>query len=163
MLYFLLIILNIVSFNSFAANSNTPDQIIVLKSDRVLLTVKGNKILKEYPIALGKNPIGDKIQQGDDKTPEGRYQISGKNGQSKFHLNLGISYPSALDRKQAKQLGVSPGGDIVLHGLPNRAPALLHKEIMANNWTNGCIALANKHIQELFRIVRVGTPIHILP
>lgn len=159
----LLILFAIVSGTAQAAPYEAPDKIVVIKSDRVLLTIKDNKILKEYPIALGKNPIGDKVMLGDDKTPEGRYQITSKNPNSKYHLNLAISYPSRQDKRKAKELGVNPGGHIVLHGLPNNAPRWVHDELMTTDWTNGCIALANKHIKELFKIIRIGTSIDILP
>lgn len=158
----LFLLISSVSFPAYP-HTQTKDKILVIKSERILLLLKNNKIAKEYKIALGKNPVGDKVKQGDNKTPEGKYQIVSKNSQSKFYLNLAINYPSKLDIKEAKRLGVNPGGNIVIHGLPNKAPSFIHDELMSEDWTNGCIALHNSDIKDLFDSVPIGTSIDILP
>ncbi len=145
------------------AKSQSTDQIIVVKSERVLLHLRDNSIIKEYRIALGKDPIGNKVKQGDNKTPEGKYQITNKRTNSNYHLNLSINYPSREDIARAKRLGVSPGGNIAIHGLPNKAPNALHDELMAKDWTRGCIAMHNKDMRNLFNSIPLGTPINILP
>jgi len=122
----------------------------------------GEKLVKEYKVALGGDPIGPKHQQGDRKTPEGSYTISGRNPQSQFHLSLRISYPSAQDREWARQHNVNPGGDIMIHGLPPAFAYLgaLHRQ---HDWTDGCIAVTNKEIEEIWTLVPVGTKIEIKP
>jgi len=119
------------------------------------------KVLKTYKIALG-DPNGNKIQAGDKKTPEGVYTVDGKNPHSLFHRALHLSYPNAADRERARKLGVSPGGDIEIHGLPARY-AWLGSAHRAMDWTTGCIAVTNPEIDEIWNMVAVGTPVEIRP
>lgn len=98
------------------------DKILVKKAERKLYLQKDGQNLKEYRIALGFAPVGDKLREDDGKTPEGIYRISGRNPNSRFYLSLRVSYPSAEDRREAAEKGFSPGGDIMIHGLPNKAP-----------------------------------------
>src|SRR6185295_96830 len=105
------------------------DEIRVSKSTHTMRLLKNGRVLRRYFIALGGNPVGHKQREGDKRTPEGRYTISGRNPKSSYHLSLRISYPNDADRERALKAGVSPGGDIMIHGLPNRLPDLgaLHR------------------------------------
>ena len=138
------------------------DKIVVKKAERKLFLFKDGKQLREYGIALGFAPEGDKLQEGDGKTREGVYHISGRNPNSRFHLSLRVSYPDAKDRKEAAEKGVSPGGDIMVHGLPNKAP-FLGSAHRLRDWTAGCIAVTNEEIEEIWSMVADGTTIEILP
>lgn len=138
------------------------DRILVLKKERKMTLYKGDKQLKTYKISLGPEPEGPKIQRGDNKTPEGKYIISGRNPKSKFHLSLRISYPNKADRARARKLGVNPGGDIMIHGLPN-GMAWVGKTHLLSDWTAGCIAVTSEEIQEIWKAVPDGTPIEIKP
>lgn len=137
------------------------DKAIVIKSKRILLLLRDGEMLATYRIALGKSPKGRKIKVGDKKTPEGRYTLS-KNSNSRFHLSLRISYPNESDIENAKRLGVSPGGDIMIHGLPQEL-ADFGKYHRYYDWTDGCIAVTNQEIEEIYQMVDDGTPIEILP
>ena len=119
-------------------------------------------MIKAYKVSLGKHPIGHKEMEGDSKTPEGHYTIDSKNPNSAYYLNLGISYPSLADRQRAKGEGKNPGGDIKIHGMKNGYGFIgkLHRLI---NWTDGCIALTNEEMEELYHLVDIGTPIEIKP
>ena len=132
-------------------------EIRVFKSSRKMILYHDEQELKRYDIALGFAPVGHKEAQGDGKTPRGRYIIDRKNPYSQFHLSLGISYPNKWDRSQARQRGVSPGGDIMIHGQPNS----LKRGTLDGDWTAGCIAVSNSEIREIFASVEVGTPITI--
>ena len=136
------------------------DRLLVDKSDRVLIGYSGSREVVRYTrIRLGDAPVGHKRFEGDEKTPEGSYKISGRNPASAYHLSLRISYPNAADRAYAKARGRSPGGDIFIHGQPN---AWIGPTI-ARDWTDGCIALSNAEIKQLWDIVPDGTPITIRP
>ena len=138
------------------------DEIIVLKSKRKLqLYFKGVKV-KQYSISLGGNPIGHKQFEGDQKTPEGSYFIDGKNANSKYYKNLGISYPNDRDKYFARSKDKNAGGAIKIHGLPNDKP-WLGKLHLLKDWTHGCIAVTNKQMDEIYRNIDIGTKITILP
>ena len=138
------------------------DSIVLDKSARLLSMYDRGALVKQYSVALGKNPVGAKTRRGDGKTPEGLYWIEGRNPQSKYHLALRGSYPSANDRARAARLGVSPGGDIMLHGLPKEFATVgaLHRQ---QDWTEGCVALTNEEIEEIWRAVPNGARILIKP
>lgn len=138
------------------------DLIIVDKSDRLMTLHAGGTQIARYRIALGFAPEGDKTREGDGKTPEGRYTISARNPRSQFHLSLKISYPDASDRRAARAAGVDPGGDIFIHGTPGTS-GLAAAPVPRRDWTLGCIAVSNSEIEEIWRLVRVGTPIEIRP
>jgi len=138
------------------------DHIVVLKSARTMTLYSGDKMIRRYRIALGGSPIGPKQQEGDHKTPEGIYTVDTRNAHSQFHLALHVSYPNAHDREQARKRGVSPGGDIMIHGLPP-AFAYLGKLQRQMDWTDGCIAVSNQEIEEIWRLVPVGTRVEIRP
>lgn len=132
--------------------------VIVHKAERKMFLLHDDKILKRYVIDLGFAPEGDKKIEGDGKTPEGTYFIDRRNPRSAFHLSLGISYPNSRDRAEAAALGKSPGGDIFIHGRPNGV-AFLSEE----NWTAGCISVTNREMEDIYAMVRNGTPITIRP
>ena len=137
------------------------DRIVVEKAARRMHLQRAGATLKTYRISLGRNPVGHKQQEGDSRTPEGRYVVDTRNPQSRFHLSLRISYPNAEDRRRATARGVSPGGDIFIHGLPNGlASAAL---FAGRDWTDGCIAVTNAEIREIWAMVKDGTPIEIRP
>ena len=138
------------------------DLIVVDKSRRVMTLWIGKKPFRTYRISLGSNPVGDKEQEGDARTPEGRYVIDGKNPGSSFHLSLRISYPNSQDRADAARRGVSPGGLIMIHGTPDYLGMLQATGAM-RDWTAGCIAVSNAEIEEIYKKVRIGTPIVIKP
>jgi murein L,D-transpeptidase YafK len=138
------------------------DRIIVFKSQRVMKLYKGNQELKYYKIALGGSPKGHKQREGDRKTPEGSYQICGKNPGSRFYKSLRISYPNRQDRKAAAQRSVSPGGHIMIHGL-HRTYSHLGKLHLLSDWTDGCVAVTNDEMDEIWQLVDVGTRIEIRP
>ncbi len=138
------------------------DRAVVRKAERTLELYLGEDLVKTYTVSLGRSPVGPKQQQGDARTPEGDYVLDWRNARSQFHRSLHISYPNATDRARAKKLGVAPGGDIMLHGSPNALAE--SEEILAGiDWTDGCIAVTNREIQEIWRAVPDGTPITILP
>lgn len=144
--------------------SNLPpiDKIIVRKSERTLQLLSAGQVIKTYKIALGRNPLGHKQREGDSKTPEGCYHITHHNPNSAYHLSLGISYPNLQDRENAKKLGVFAGGNIMIHGQPNFMPFFgrMHSLI---DWTQGCIAVTNAEIEEIYTAVPDQTPIEIMP
>lgn len=124
--------------------------------------LKDSKTIKTYKVSLGSHPEGAKAQQGDSKTPEGKYLISGRNQNSKFHRALRVSYPNALDQERARKLGVDPGGDIMIHGLPKYMAFIgsLHR---LHDWTKGCIAVTNNEIEEIWELIPDGTAVEIRP
>ena len=138
----------------------TIDRILVEKSERKLSVLRGGEVLKTYRVALGRNPIGAKEQEGDMKTPEGIYTIDYRNPQSDYHLALHISYPSAEDTTRAAQRGVNAGFDIMIHGLPNGRGWIgaAHRQ---KDWTAGCIAVTDQEIDEIYRVTPDGTTIEI--
>lgn len=138
------------------------DRVVVMKKQRTLTLMSGDKVLKTYKIALGGDPVGPKQQEGDHKTPEGSYILDRHNPRSKFYRSLHISYPNDDDRVRARASGVSPGGDIMVHGLPNGF-GWLGDAHRARDWTDGCIAVTNAEIDEIWRAVADGTPIEIKP
>lgn len=136
------------------------DRLLVDKSDRILIAYKdGREIARYTNIRFGDAPQGHKQFEGDERTPEGDYTINGRNPKSAYHLSLRISYPNAADRAYARAQGRSPGGDIFIHGQPNRWPG----PTLASDWTDGCIALSNAEIKQLWDLVPDGTPITVRP
>jgi len=119
-------------------------------------------VIKSYRIALGGTPVGRKEQQGDHKTPEGLYTIVGRNPSSQYHRALRVSYPNAEDRARAAKRGVPPGGDIMIHGLPN-GYGWVGRGHLAKDWTDGCIAVTDQEIEEIWTLVADGTPVEIRP
>jgi murein L,D-transpeptidase YafK len=138
------------------------DRVVVNKSRRELLLLSGENVLRSYRIALGFDPVGHKVREGDGRTPEGRYTIERRNPQSAYHLSLRISYPNEADRRRSAELGVDPGGDIMIHGLPNGVDAggRGHPE---RDWTRGCIAVTDAEMEEIWDLVAEGTAVEIHP
>ncbi|MEO7086220.1 MAG: L,D-transpeptidase family protein [Gemmatimonadaceae bacterium] len=138
------------------------DSIVVEKTKHTLTLYRAGLPVHIYQVALGKQPTGDKVRIGDGRTPEGLFHIDYRNAQSKYHMSLHISYPDAAHAQRASALGVAPGGDIMIHGLP---PAFAdygtaHREF---DWTEGCIAVTDSEIEEIWRAVPNGAPIQIKP
>jgi murein L,D-transpeptidase YafK len=159
---------------------NDINLIRVYKSERRLeLVNRGNYVIKSYKIMLGGNPVGHKTQEGDGKTPEGAYMLDTKNPNSKFYKSLHVSYPNAQDKARARARNVNPGGDIMIHGIPNSfaefsktmntiglggmSDDVIQSVISNFDWTNGCIALLNNDVREVYNIIDVPTKIVIYP
>ncbi len=138
------------------------DSVVLEKDKRTLSLYYGGELLKSYRVALGGNPVGHKQEEGDGRTPEGRYVVDFRKRDSSFHRALHISYPNSEDKRRAEERSVSPGGDIMIHGLPNGMGAV-GKSHLARDWTLGCVAVTNGEIEEIWRAVPDGTPIEILP
>ncbi|MCR4308803.1 MAG: L,D-transpeptidase family protein [Deltaproteobacteria bacterium] len=149
-------------FFAYAIRKGSVDRILIEKSTRRLMLISQGEVLKSYNIALGGNPIGPKERQGDNKTPEGTYVIDGRNKDSRFHLSLHISYPNERDKNRAKELGVSPGGDIMIHGIKNGF-AWVGDAHTAVDWTKGCIAVTDEEIEEISKLAPNGTIVEIRP
>ena len=141
-------------------SENKVDFIIVNKEDRTIILQNKGEMLKKFKISLGFEPIGPKVKRGDGKTPEGLYYIEEKLSNSSFYLALKISYPNPWDIRRALQLNYHPGGQIMIHGLPNKGYDKDYHNI-DNDWTEGCIALSNKQMKYLWNKVNIGTPILI--
>ena len=149
-----------VVFGAATAAAGSVDLVVVDKSRRSLRLMRGGQTVRTYRVALGFNPEGHKSREGDGQTPEGFYRIDGYVAESAFHRALHISYPNAWDRRRASDSGYDPGGQIMIHGLPNgiSAEEVGHGQV---DWTNGCIAVTNREMRELVALVPVGTPILI--
>ena len=145
------------SRNSSGYSSPAITSLVVIKSARKLYLFSGKEMIKDYRVGLGFDPIGDKKISGDGKTPEGLYYINRKNPKSRFFLSLGISYPNKRDLAEAKSFGKSAGGDIFIHGEDSKP------HYFTRDWTEGCIALRNKDMREIYAAVNIGTPIFIRP
>lgn len=137
------------------------DRIVVLKSERKLMLLRAQSLLRTFPIALGADPIGPKRGQGDGRTPEGRYRIDGFNSRSRFYRALHISYPNAEDVRRARAAGLAPGGNIEIYGLPD---GYAHYDPVAfsRDWTDGCVAVSNRAIDEIWASVAIDTAIEIM-
>jgi len=146
----------------FVIQRGTADKILIEKNARLLTLISKGEVLKTYKIALGGNPIGAKERQGDNKTPEGTYIIDSRNRDSRYHRSLHISYPNERDKKRARELGVSPGGDIMIHGIKNGFSWVgdAHAEV---DWTKGCIAVTDEEIEEIDKLAPNGTVVDIRP
>ena len=144
------------------AQSAQADHVLVLKKEHTLQLLRRGKIIKTYKVALGGNPVGAKTRQGDHKTPEGNYVLNFRNAHSQFYKSIHISYPNAHDREQAQRNRVSAGGDVFVHGLPNGYGSIgaAHR---LKDWTDGCIAVTDEEIDEIWKLVADGTPIEIQP
>ena len=136
------------------------DHIVIDKSDRMLVVYRDGRPLRAYNVALGFAPEGDKDRQGDGRTPEGLFIIDRRNAASRFHLSLGIDYPGPDDIARAAAGGYSPGGDIFIHGQPQGVSGWF---AVQGDWTEGCVAVSNAQIEELWRIAPVGTTVEIRP
>jgi len=140
----------------------TADRVLVRKGERRLYLMRGESVLRSYKIALGLNPVGQKERSGDFRTPEGRYRLTRRNPRSDFFLSIQVSYPNDDDIKRARRKGWDTGGSIMIHGLPNQ---LKHSPIYyeSRDWTDGCIAVTNSDIVEIWLLTADNAPIDILP
>jgi murein L,D-transpeptidase YafK len=152
--------------SGLAQTAGTPslhaDRVVVLKKERTLQLLSQGKVIKAYKVALGGDPVGAKTRQGDHKTPEGLYVLDARNAHSQFYKAIHISYPSVRDREAARHNGVSPGGDVFVHGLPS-GYAWVGTSHRLKDWTDGCIAVTNGEMDEIWKAVANGTPIEIRP
>jgi murein L,D-transpeptidase YafK len=147
---------------SSASNLPKADLVVVHKSTRTLALIKDGRPFREYSISLGENPQGHKEEEGDKRTPEGEYRLDWRRDNDFYHRSIHISYPNEEDREAARERGVRPGGMIMIHGIPEiyeRVADILKKR----DWTNGCIAVNNDEMNEIWKLVRDGTPIRIVP
>ncbi len=140
----------------------TADRVVVLKGERRLVLLKGEVPIREYRIALGREPLGPKAQEGDGRTPEGSYVIDYRKWNSDFHRALHISYPTPAQQATAAARGVDPGGQIMIHGVRN-GEGVIGRWHRLNDWTQGCLALTNAEIEQVWEAVPDGTPIEIRP
>lgn len=130
--------------------------VVVNKAARRMYLLSGNAVLCDHRVDLGSNPVGPKRVEGDGRTPEGLYFVDRRNPRSQYHLSVGISYPNAEDVAYAQALGLPPGGDIFFHGTPPDKPR-------GTDWTAGCMAVSNPEIEEVYAMLRDGTPVWINP
>ena len=138
------------------------DRVVVRKSERRLYLMHGETVLRTYRVALGLNPVGPKEQEGDSRTPEGHYQLTRRNPHSEYFLSIQVSYPNDKDLQRARRNRLTPGGSIMIHGLPNelrREPAYYEQR----DWTDGCIAVSDSDMLEIWLMTPQDTPIDILP
>ena len=138
------------------------DRVIVHKAERRLLLMRGDRVLRMFGVALGLSPSGPKQREGDFRTPEGTYRLSGRNANSDFFLAIQVTYPGPEDLRRASAEGVAPGGMIMIHGQPNR-PSRSPDYYQTRDWTNGCIAVSNADMVDIWLMTPDNTPIQILP
>ena len=146
----------------FAVDFEIADRVIVKKSERQLLLLKDGRVLKSADISLGLVPEGHKREEGDFRTPEGNYQLAERNPDSEYFLAIRISYPNPVDEQWAKSRGLAPGGQIMIHGQPNE-PSHSREYYRRTDWTNGCIAVSNSDMVDIWLMTVANTPIQILP
>jgi murein L,D-transpeptidase YafK len=147
---------------STAAQPLLANRVIVRKSERRMYLMRGDTVLRSYRVALGLNPVGPKEQEGDSRTPEGHYQLTRRNPRSEYFLSIQVSYPNDKDLKRARRNRLTPGGSIMIHGLPNelrREPAYYEQR----DWTDGCIAVSDSDMLEIWLMTPQDIPIDILP
>jgi murein L,D-transpeptidase YafK len=138
------------------------DRVVVRKAERQLQLMRGDRVLRTFEVALGLTPTGHKQREGDFRTPEGNYRLAGRNPNSDFFLAIQVNYPGPDDLRRASQEGVSPGGQIMIHGQPNR-PSKPLEYYQTKDWTNGCIAVSNADMVDIWLMTPDNTPIQILP
>jgi murein L,D-transpeptidase YafK len=145
-----------------AGNFDVADKVVVEKGRRRLYLLRDERIIAEYPVKLGLNPYGPKLREGDFRTPEGSYRLARRNPRSDFFLSIQVSYPSDVDMRRARSNGDKPGGLIMIHGEPNvpRKPAEYYAR---NDWTDGCIAVSNADMVDIWLRTQAGIPIEIRP
>jgi len=151
----------IIYATSFAAEREV-DFVLVDKSEKKMYLLSEGRRLKEYHVVFGGKPEGHKQQEGDERTPEGKYVLDYKKSDSSFYKSIHISYPNEEDKAKAEKMGVSPGGLIMIHGQKNGL-GWLSWLMQRFNWTDGCIAVTNSEMDEIWQLVKVGTPIEIRP
>ncbi|NNF40601.1 MAG: L,D-transpeptidase family protein [Woeseiaceae bacterium] len=150
------------SFSVRAENFPVADKVVIEKAARKLHLMRGGEPFRSFDIALGIRPVGDKTKEGDFRTPEGLYYLDSRNQNSDYFLAIHVSYPNEEDRRQARQLGVDPGGSIMIHGQPNE-PTRSEAYYRTQDWTNGCIAVSNSDMIDIWLMTSENTPIEIRP
>ena len=138
------------------------ESILILKKDHVMELLAGGRVIRTYKVALGRGGLAPKEREGDGRTPEGHYTIDAKYAVSHYHKAFHVSNPNAGDRARAAKLGASPGGAIMIHGLPN-GKGWVGARHRLYDWTLGCIAVTDEEIDEIWNLVPVGTPVEIRP
>ncbi|GMG85773.1 L,D-transpeptidase family protein [Biformimicrobium ophioploci] len=144
------------------AKAQPVDLVVVHKSKSLMQLIRSGKVVRSFNVVFGKNPRGHKIREGDKRTPEGRYTLDWKKENSTYYRAIRIDYPNAQDRARAAKLGVSPGGSIMIHGQKPEWKNI-EKYLTRMNWTDGCIAVTNSEMDEIWSLVQVDTPIEIYP
>ena len=146
------------------AMDETPEvsEVLVRKEERRLYLLAGDEVVRSYRIGLGDNPSGHKLYEGDERTPEGEYILDWRNPNSDFYKSIHISYPNNQDRELASAWGLDPGGSIMIHGLPTGVGDMAFA-YLGLDWTDGCIAVSNEEMDEIWQLVADGTPIRIVP
>ena len=139
------------------------DYVLVRKKERLLYLYSGNEAVRIYPIALGKQPEGQKQKEGDSRTPEGIYTLDWRNPNSRFSRSIHVSYPNRNQMLAATEAGIDPGGEIMIHGQPSDWSERINLTFKEQDWTEGCIALENQDMIEVWNLVNDGTPIKIEP
>ena len=139
------------------------DAVLVKKAERSLFLMREGRVIKQYKIMLGPRPKGPKLMEGDDRTPEGHYTLDRKNPNSRFYKSIRVSYPNAFDIERAKKYNVDPGNWIMIHGMKNGWNEKTKKQALKFNWTDGCIAVADHDMDEIWEAIEIGTPIEIQP
>ncbi len=142
---------------------NYIDFVLVRKKERKLYLYSNHEVVKSYQIALGKEPEGQKLKEGDSRTPEGLYTLDWRNPNSRFFRSIHVSYPNVVQSRSAKEAGVDPGGSIMIHGQPSDWSERIKLTFNYQDWTEGCIAVENQDMLEIWDLVRDGTPIKIDP
>jgi murein L,D-transpeptidase YafK len=145
-----------------ASTYEQADSILVVKSERKLYLLKAGRILRTFDVALGLVPNGPKHREGDFRTPEGTYVLETRNVDSDYFLSIQVSYPNAADRERARAERKDPGGQIMIHGLPN-VPRYSEQHYLDTDWTDGCIAVSNSDMLDIWLMTRESTPIEIRP
>ena len=158
----LAVLLILLPVSAIAYDTPAIDEVLVLKAERELHLMSEGESVRDYRVSLGRNPEGHKLYEGDYRTPEGRYKLDWRNADSDFHKSIHISYPNEDDLYLAESWGLNPGGSIMIHGLPNDADewAFAYEGL---DWTDGCIAVNNQAMDEIWNLVPQGTPIEIRP
>ena len=151
-----------VSANDLSPHYEQADRVVVIKSERKLYLYKDGEVLRSFDIALGLVPEGPKRRSGDFRTPEGHYFLSAKNPNSDYFLSIHVSYPNARDLSRARSEGVDPGGQIMIHGQPNQ-PKFSEIRYQGLDWTDGCIAVSNSDMVDIWLMTGDFTPIEIRP
>jgi len=159
-----LIVLGFLAMSSMLQASEFPvaEKVVVEKEKRILHLIKDDEIFRTYDIVLGIEPVGNKQSEGDFKTPEGIYRLDTRNPDSDYFLSIHISYPNSKDRREARTKGVSPGGQIMIHGQPNE-PTYSAAYYKKQDWTNGCIAVSNSDMIDIWLMTPNEIPIEIRP
>ncbi|NND54922.1 MAG: L,D-transpeptidase family protein [Gammaproteobacteria bacterium] len=156
------VVLLVLLVQPLAARELVADRVVVDKSERVLYLYKDNEVLREFDVALGLMPEGHKQREGDFRTPEGEYRLTNRLIESDFFMAIQVSYPNGADIRNARKLGVAPGGAIMIHGQPTR-PTKSASYYRKYDWTDGCIAVSNAAMIEIWQLTKPYTPITILP